>query len=134
MHQITGMITDKRFYIKKYQTISQSEQIIDYLFELSKYIDNVNSYSKLALNSGKDLNAKRSYINTTKKYKNLSRSYLANIFTRIETLQTFEEYENIDFSQNFQPYDDKVMEQHFKTLYLIKQGAELIEKPATNNK
>ena len=70
--------------------------------ELSEYIDKVNMYSENVLNSVNNIGAKSTYINMMKGKKQLARIYLTNIFCRIEVFESYIEYENIDFSKDFE--------------------------------
>ncbi|HKI87829.1 MAG TPA: hypothetical protein VKA38_02295 [Draconibacterium sp.] len=86
-------------YIKKYQTVTNNNTIVEYLMELDEYIEKVNYYAESASNKRMPLKAKSTTINMMKGYVSDSRSYLLNIYSRVYYLDSYKEYENADFSK-----------------------------------
>lgn len=87
-------------YVKKYELTSTKRNIIDHLMETAESIDNVNSFaddcSKLPAKSKEKRGMLKNFSGNVK----LAQTYLYPIYNRLFMLNSFKEYESLDFSDS----------------------------------
>lgn len=85
-------------YILKYGTISSDKLIIDYLMETAEVIDKVNEYAELAANSTGKTENKKLHIRMFLVNVEVIENYLLTIYGRIRNLNSYKEYEKVNFN------------------------------------
>lgn len=91
------------YYIKKYESISKQKYVIGFLTEASEAIDKVNYYADQVLQKTSKSVEKKADIRMFLKNVEFAKDYLYPIYNRVVSLQSYKEYESINFSVSIPP-------------------------------
>lgn len=112
-------------YTDEYSMISGREDIIDYLMELSECVEKINFYAESILKK-RNLKDKAIHINAMKGNVKRARKYLSNIYSYTEDLNSYSEYESMDFYRVL-VWTDSGIDSIFRIDFLRKHSEELID-------
>lgn len=93
--------------LKAYIDISSEFRIIEHLIETSESIDIVNTYAENVVTSASKSKLKQMNINMFLKNVSEAKHYLLWIYRRIYGLNSYKQYEMIDFSKDVPEIDEK---------------------------
>lgn len=114
-------------YINKYKLISSSKSIISYFMKTSELIKKVNTYADLLVGD-KNKKSRQTNINMLLKNLQVLFEYLSNINERIINLDSYKQYESIDFSKPI----PKVNREDLQNYFIQRDLMETNKSDATN--
>lgn len=110
-----------------YIDLSSRFAIINYLMEAAESIDAVNKYADSALQSKGGSDSRKMDINMFLKNVDISKRYMLNIYKRTYGLQSYKQYESLDFSEEVPNINDSLIQLHLSIDYIQKISDTRIE-------
>lgn len=92
-------------YLNKYKAISTDKYVIGYLMQTEEIVNKVNEFCEHVLTTRANTEARKANIRSLLSNIEKAKDFLYPIYNRIYNLNSYKDYEQIDFSDSIPPID-----------------------------